>query len=199
MTFIPTVSRPADPLNAGWTGRVGRVETIVAPVIEELGLRPDDTVAYLCGNPDMILSVEATLLGLGFEETAVKKELYWPKGKEPRGVAAPPIRRPRPTPRRRTPTSSDDASGVDAGSQVVLSALASSDNLDRGPACARHFGQLVELGIAVGWVVVEEDESANPRQLGEGDRLADRAVTPADPHRVLVVRVLSVVDQEIDA
>ena len=86
-----------------------------------------------------------------------------------------------------------------AGSQVVLSALASSDNLDRGPACARHFGQLVELGVAMGWVVVEEDESANPRQLGEGDGLADRAVTPADPHRALVVRVLPVVDQEIDA
>ena len=53
-------------------------------------------------------------------------------------------------------------SGADAGSQVVLSALATSDNLDRGPACARYLGQLVELGIAMGWVVVEEDESANP-------------------------------------
>ena len=59
----------------------------IAPVVEDLGLRPDDTVAYLCGNPDMILSAEATLLGLGFPEESVKKELYWPKGKEPRGVA----------------------------------------------------------------------------------------------------------------
>jgi len=87
VTFVPTISRPTDPGNAGWTGRTGRVETIVGPVVEELGLRPDDTVAYLCGNPDMILSAEATLLDLGFPETAVKKELYWPKGKEPRGVA----------------------------------------------------------------------------------------------------------------
>ena len=38
--FIPTVSRPNDPANAGWTGRTGRVESIVAPVIEELGLGP---------------------------------------------------------------------------------------------------------------------------------------------------------------
>ena len=73
--------------NAGWTGRTGRVESIVAPVMEELGLRPDDTIAYLCGNPDMIISAEGTLLDLGLPETAVKKELYWPKGKEPRGVA----------------------------------------------------------------------------------------------------------------
>jgi ferredoxin--NADP+ reductase len=88
VTFIPTVSRPNDPLNAGWMGRTGRVETIVGPIVEELGLRPDDTVAYLCGNPDMILAAEATLLELGFPEDAVHKELYWPKGKEPRGASA---------------------------------------------------------------------------------------------------------------
>ncbi len=87
VTFVPTISRPGDPTNAGWTGRTGRVESIVAPVFEDLGLSPDSTVAYLCGNPDMILSAEQTLLELGLPETAVKKELYWPKGKEPRGVA----------------------------------------------------------------------------------------------------------------
>lgn len=87
VTFVPTISRPEDPSNAGWTGRTGRVETIVAPVMNEFGLDPADTIAYLCGNPDMILSAEQTLLGLGLPEEAVKKELYWPKGKEPRGVA----------------------------------------------------------------------------------------------------------------
>ncbi|HET9755257.1 MAG TPA: FAD-binding oxidoreductase [Candidatus Limnocylindrales bacterium] len=87
VTFVPTISRPTDPSNAGWTGRTGRAESVVAPVISDLGLRPDDTIAYLCGNPDMILAAEETLLGLGWPETAVKKELYWPKGKEPRGVA----------------------------------------------------------------------------------------------------------------
>jgi ferredoxin-NADP reductase len=86
--YIPTVSRPTDPANADWTGRTGRVETIVGPIVEELGLGPNDTVAYLCGNPDMIQSAEQTLLGLGFAEDAVKKELYWPKGKEPRGASA---------------------------------------------------------------------------------------------------------------
>jgi ferredoxin/flavodoxin---NADP+ reductase len=85
VTFIPTVSRPDAPENAGWTGRHGRVETIVAPVLDELGLTPDNTIAYICGNPDMILAAEATLLGRGFPEEQVKKELYWPKGKEPRG------------------------------------------------------------------------------------------------------------------
>jgi len=85
--YIPTVSRPDDPANAEWTGRTGRVETIVEPIFNELGLRPEGTVAYLCGNPDMIITAEQTLLGLGMPEDAVKKELYWPKGKEPRGVS----------------------------------------------------------------------------------------------------------------
>jgi len=87
VTFIPTVSRPGDPRNAGWTGRTRRVESIVAPVCAELGLTAANTIAYLCGNPDMILSAGATLLDLGFPEESVKKELYWPKGKEPKGAA----------------------------------------------------------------------------------------------------------------
>ena len=86
--YIPTVSRPNDPANADWTGRTGRVETIVGPIFDELSLRPDDTVAYLCGNPDMILAAEQTLLEVGLPEEAVKKELYWPKGKEPRGASS---------------------------------------------------------------------------------------------------------------
>lgn len=87
VTYLPTVSRPADPRNEGWTGRTGRVETILGPVLDELGLSPADSIAYICGNPDMILAAEATLLQRGYPEDQVHKELYWPKGKEPRGVA----------------------------------------------------------------------------------------------------------------
>jgi ferredoxin-NADP reductase len=85
VTYIPTVSRPKAPENAGWAGRWGRVETIVDPVCDELGLTPENTIAYICGNPDMIIAAEETLLGRGFPEPQVKKELYWPKGKEPTG------------------------------------------------------------------------------------------------------------------
>jgi ferredoxin--NADP+ reductase len=87
VTYVPTVSRPNDPLNAAWTGRTGRVETILGPVLDELGLTPADSIAYICGNPDMILSAEETLIARGYPEEQVHKELYWPKGKEPRGVA----------------------------------------------------------------------------------------------------------------
>jgi NAD(P)H-flavin reductase len=84
--YIPTVSRPNAPENAGWQGRWGRVESIVAPVCDELGLSADNAIAYICGNPDMIIAAEETLLARGFPEAQVKKELYWPKGKEPQGA-----------------------------------------------------------------------------------------------------------------
>jgi ferredoxin-NADP reductase len=82
MTYIPTVSRPDDPRNKGWTGYSGRAEAIVRDVCQNEGLEPDDTVVYLCGNPEMILNVESELLDADFPEFHVKKELYWPKGKK---------------------------------------------------------------------------------------------------------------------
>ena len=82
VTYVPTISRPSDPRNEGWTGRTGRVEAVVASVCEELRLRPDRTVVYICGNPEMILHAEAVLMHRGFPEFHVKKELYWPKGKD---------------------------------------------------------------------------------------------------------------------
>lgn len=94
-TYIPTVSRPTAPQNADWAGRTGRVETIVNDVYEELGLEPDDSIAYICGNPDMILAVEETLQGRSFPEAQIKKELYWPKGKAPTVAPRIPAAEPR--------------------------------------------------------------------------------------------------------
>jgi ferredoxin/flavodoxin---NADP+ reductase len=88
VTYVPTVSRPEHPQNAGWLGRTGRVESILVPVLDELGLTPANSVAYICGNPDMIATAEERLLSRGYAEDQVHKELYWPKGKEPRGLAA---------------------------------------------------------------------------------------------------------------
>jgi ferredoxin--NADP+ reductase len=86
LTYVPTVSRATHPENVGWTGRVGRVEAIIPAVYDDLGLTPENSIAYICGNPDMILSADATLAERGFPEEQIKKELYWPKGKEPQGA-----------------------------------------------------------------------------------------------------------------
>lgn len=88
LAYVPTISRPADPRNADWSGHVGRAEQVVADVCKEHGLRPDRTVVYICGNPDMILNVERVLMDRGFPEFHVKKELYWPKGKPGAPAAA---------------------------------------------------------------------------------------------------------------
>jgi ferredoxin-NADP reductase len=73
VTYIPTVSRASDPSNASWMGRTGRVETILEPVLDELGLSAANSVAYICGNPDMINAAEQTLLGRGYPENQVHK------------------------------------------------------------------------------------------------------------------------------
>jgi ferredoxin--NADP+ reductase len=84
--YEPTVSRPGDPQNAGWTGRTGRAESVLGDVLDEHRLSPDNAIAYICGNPDMIVAAEQQLLARGFPEDQIKKELYWPKGKEPKGA-----------------------------------------------------------------------------------------------------------------
>jgi ferredoxin--NADP+ reductase len=88
LTYVPTISRPAEPRNAGWTGHSGRAEAVVHDVCRWLGLKPERTVVYICGNPDMILNVESVLMHDGFPEFHVKKELYWPKGKVVEAAAA---------------------------------------------------------------------------------------------------------------
>jgi ferredoxin--NADP+ reductase len=81
LEYVPTISRASDPRNAGWSGRTGRAEMVLRDVLRDHDLRPEATVAYICGNPDMILNAEAELEAAGFPEENVKTELYWPKGK----------------------------------------------------------------------------------------------------------------------
>jgi len=83
LRYVPTVSRPQDPRNAGWAGRTGRAEAVVGDICHDLHLTAGRTVVYICGNPEMILNVEGILMRRGFPEFHVKKELCWPKGKQP--------------------------------------------------------------------------------------------------------------------
>ncbi|MDQ3879535.1 MAG: FAD-binding oxidoreductase [Chloroflexota bacterium] len=79
LTYVPTVSRPHE--CPGWTGATGRVEGIVEAQMERCGLDASNTTIYLCGNPDMVSSVEELAARRGFEPRNVRKELYWPKGR----------------------------------------------------------------------------------------------------------------------
>jgi ferredoxin-NADP reductase len=77
LVYAPTVSRPDAPQNAGWSGRTGRVERILPAIWAELALDPRDTIAYLCGNPDMVESSRDTLLRVGMPAGAIVHENYW--------------------------------------------------------------------------------------------------------------------------
>lgn len=79
LRYVGTISRPQQ--CPGWSGRTGRVETIVAPVMDELGLTAENATIYLCGNPDMVSAVEETAEARGYPPEQVRKELYWPKGR----------------------------------------------------------------------------------------------------------------------
>ena len=77
LAYVPTISRPADPANAGWPGATGRTEAVLAAACHDLAINPAETVAYVCGNPEMIEAVCDILRRRGFPESAVVREHYW--------------------------------------------------------------------------------------------------------------------------
>ncbi len=77
LTFVPTVSRPGEDRNRGWTGETGRVNALLEKYVEEFGLTPDDTLVYACGHPGMIEDVKERLRPRGFR---VEEERFWKEG-----------------------------------------------------------------------------------------------------------------------
>ncbi len=77
--YAGTISRPQG--YPEWTGLTGRVESVVASEMDRRGLTPANTTLYLCGNPDMILDVEAIATERGFPTEQIRTELYWPKAR----------------------------------------------------------------------------------------------------------------------
>jgi ferredoxin--NADP+ reductase len=77
ITYVPAVSRPADPANTGWAGATGRVDALLPAVLGAVGADPGDTVAYVCGNPGMTDAATAALASWGLAAEAVRSEAYW--------------------------------------------------------------------------------------------------------------------------
>jgi ferredoxin--NADP+ reductase len=80
LRYVGTVSRPQH--SPDWTGCTGRVETIVDGQLDAHGLTHENTTIYVCGNPEMITAVEELAAARGFAPEQVRKELYWPKGRQ---------------------------------------------------------------------------------------------------------------------
>jgi ferredoxin/flavodoxin---NADP+ reductase len=77
IVYVPTVSRPADPANTGWSGVTGRVDGLLPALLADQAADPLATVAFVCGNPAMTDAATATLVSLGVPADAVRTEAYW--------------------------------------------------------------------------------------------------------------------------
>lgn len=80
LRYLGTVSRPQQ--SPSWAGCTGRVEAIVAGQLDANNLTPETATLYLCGNPDMVSAVEEIATARGFPPEQIRKELYWPKGRQ---------------------------------------------------------------------------------------------------------------------
>jgi NAD(P)H-flavin reductase len=79
--YRPTVSRPAEERNYGWTGRTGRVETQLCALLDEWRwLRAGGSVAYLCGSPEMVSDCSLRLIEAGFSSADIRAELFHAPG-----------------------------------------------------------------------------------------------------------------------
>jgi ferredoxin--NADP+ reductase len=76
IAYVPSVSRPADPLNAGWRGDAGRVDALLQDILAAHAVDPPASVAFLCGNPAMIHAAGVVLRRLGLPAEAVRSEAY---------------------------------------------------------------------------------------------------------------------------
>jgi len=80
LQYVPTVSRPWE--DTTWIGETGRVDDITRKYADVWGLNASNTVAYLCGNPEMIEHVKGILRRVGFQKEHLREESYWVPGKE---------------------------------------------------------------------------------------------------------------------
>jgi ferredoxin/flavodoxin---NADP+ reductase len=78
LTYIQTISRPWE--DPEWKGERGRVDDLIRKYSDNLGLTPEATTAYLCGNAGMIVNARDILRRRGFEQSSIKEETYWPPG-----------------------------------------------------------------------------------------------------------------------
>ena len=82
--YLPTISREP---GTGWTGLRGRVQSLLEPeryaALAGAPLDPERTSVFLCGNPEMIEEVSASLCARGFRPHSrrspgqIHRERYW--------------------------------------------------------------------------------------------------------------------------
>ncbi len=75
LVYVPTISRPWE--DPDWTGEAGRVEDTIRKHADNRSFTGHNSVAYLCGNPDMIEYAKPLLKRAQFTKERVKEEKYF--------------------------------------------------------------------------------------------------------------------------
>ncbi len=75
------MSRPWEDDN--WKGEVGRVDDLIRKYADQWGCNAANSIAYLCGNPEMVEHGKGILKRFGFKKENVKEEVYWVPAKAP--------------------------------------------------------------------------------------------------------------------
>ncbi len=70
-----TVSRPWE--DGSWKGEVGRVDELIRKYADQWGCTSANSIAYLCGHPEMVGHGKAILKRIGFGKENLKEEVFW--------------------------------------------------------------------------------------------------------------------------
>jgi ferredoxin--NADP+ reductase len=70
-----SVSRPWEDDN--WRGEVGRVDDLIRKYADQWGCTGANSVAYLCGHPEMVEHGKGILKRIGFTKENLREEVYW--------------------------------------------------------------------------------------------------------------------------
>lgn len=78
--YVPTISRPWE--DTAWKSQTGRVDDLIRLYMNDWGLQPAATTAYLCGHPTMCENGQGILSRAGWQKGSVFEEVYFVPGKE---------------------------------------------------------------------------------------------------------------------
>jgi len=80
LQYVPTVSRPWE--DPKWPGERGRADDVLRKYADLWGLNGSNSVAYLCGHPEMVEHAKGILKRIGFDKSFLKEEIYWVPSRE---------------------------------------------------------------------------------------------------------------------
>ena len=75
LTCVFAVSRPWE--DDGWKGETGRVDDLIRKYADRWGCTTANSIAYLCGHPEMVEHGKGILKRAGFQKENMKEEVYW--------------------------------------------------------------------------------------------------------------------------